>query len=58
MNKQTSKVWSFASDSNPNIEFNNGTQHWEVKELPGRVRFIAKSRSACQERERQNLQAD
>ena len=30
-----------------NIEFNNTTQHWEVKDRRGKIRFIAKSRSAC-----------
>ena len=29
-----------------NIEFNNGTQHWEVKDRKGKVRFIARCRSA------------
>jgi hypothetical protein len=38
-----------------NIEFNNSTQHWEVKDRKGRIRFIAKSRSACLEWEQQNL---
>jgi hypothetical protein len=38
-----------------NIEFNNSTQHWEVKDLKGRVRFIARSRAACLEWEQQNL---
>ena len=38
------------------IEFNNSTQHWEVKDQKGRVRIIAKSRSACLEWEQQNLQ--
>jgi len=41
-----------------NIEFNNTTQQWEVKDLKGRVRFIARSRNACLECEQQNLQAD
>jgi len=41
-----------------NIEFNNSTQHWEVKDRKGRTRFIAKSRSACVEWEQQNLQPD
>jgi hypothetical protein len=39
-----------------NIEFNNLTQQWEVKDRRGKVRFIAKSRSACLEWENQNLQ--
>ena len=39
-----------------NIEFNNTTQHWEVKDRKGRVRFIATSRAACLEWEQQNLQ--
>ena len=41
-----------------NIEFNNTTQHWEVKDLKGRVRYFARSRSACLEWEQQNLQPD
>jgi hypothetical protein len=41
-----------------NIEFNKATQQWEVKDQKGRVRFIARSRSACLEWEHQNLQSD
>jgi hypothetical protein len=41
-----------------NLEFNNSTQHWEVKDRRGKTRFIAKSRSACLEWEHQNLQPD
>jgi hypothetical protein len=41
-----------------NIEFNNTTQHWEVKDLKGKVRFVAKSRAACLEWEQQNLQPE
>jgi hypothetical protein len=41
-----------------NIEFNNTTQHWEVKDRRGKVRFIARSRSACLEWEQQNLQVE
>ncbi len=41
-----------------NIEFNNATQHWEVKDQKGRVRFFAKSRSACLDREQRNLQPE
>ena len=40
------------------IEFNNADQKWEVIDRKGRVRFIAKSRSACLEWEQQNLQPD
>jgi hypothetical protein len=40
------------------IEFNNTTQHWEVKDLKGKVRFVAKSRAACLEWEQTNLQPD
>jgi hypothetical protein len=40
-----------------NIEFNNTTQHWEVKEPRGKVRFVSKSRTACLEWEQQNLQS-
>jgi hypothetical protein len=39
-----------------NIEFNNTTQHWEVKDRKGGVRFFSKYRSACLEWEHQNLQ--
>ena len=39
-----------------NIEFNNADQKWEVINRKGRVRFIAKSPSACLEWEQQNLQ--
>ncbi|HWI58766.1 MAG TPA: hypothetical protein VNZ22_16190 [Bacillota bacterium] len=38
-----------------NIEFNNATQQWEVKDQKGKVRFFARSRSACLEWEQQNL---
>ena len=41
-----------------NIEFNNADQKWEVIDRKGKVRFIAKSRSACLEWEQQNLQPD
>jgi hypothetical protein len=41
-----------------NLEFNNQTQHWEVKDRRGKTRFIAKSRSACLEWEHQNLQPE
>jgi hypothetical protein len=41
-----------------NIEFNNATQQWEVKDCKGKVRFFARSRSACLEWENQNLQPD
>jgi hypothetical protein len=41
-----------------NIEFNNTTQQWEVKDLKGRVLFFARSRSACLEWEQQNLQPE
>jgi hypothetical protein len=39
-----------------NIEFNNATQQWEVKDSKRQVRFFAKSRIACLEWEQQNLQ--
>jgi hypothetical protein len=38
------------------IEFNNADQNWEVFDRNGRVRFIARSRSACLEWEQTNLQ--
>jgi hypothetical protein len=41
-----------------NLEFNNTTQHWEVKDPRGKVRFIARSRSRCLEWEQQNPQPD
>ena len=40
------------------IEFNNASQQWEVIDRKGKVRFIAKSRSACLEWEQENLQPD
>lgn len=40
------------------IEFNNHTQHWEVRDRKGRIRFIARSRSACLEWEQQSLQPE
>jgi len=39
-----------------NIEFNNITQHWEVRDWKGKLRFIARSRSTCLEWEQQSLQ--
>jgi hypothetical protein len=39
-----------------NVEFINATQHWEVKDRKGKVRFIAKSRADCLEWGQQNLQ--
>ena len=41
-----------------NIEFNNTTQQWEVKDRRGHMRFFSKSRSACLEWEQRNLQPD
>ena len=41
-----------------NIEFNNLIQRWEVKDRKGRIRFIARLRSACLEWEQQNLQPE
>jgi hypothetical protein len=38
------------------IEFNNTDQKWEVQDRRGKVRFFAKSRSACLEWEQTNLQ--
>jgi hypothetical protein len=58
MNKQVSRVWNFASNSDANIEFNHTTQHWEVKDLSGHVRFFAKSRSVCLEWEQRSLQPE
>jgi hypothetical protein len=40
------------------IEFNNPTQYWEVKDRRGKIRFFAKSRSACLEWEQTNLQPE
>ena len=39
-----------------NIEFNNTTQQWEVSDRKGKVRFFARSRSACFEWEQRYLQ--
>ena len=41
-----------------NIEFNNATQHWEVKDHKGKVRFFCRSRADCLEWEQQNLQPE
>jgi hypothetical protein len=41
-----------------NIEFNNSTQQWEVKDRRGHMRFFSKSRSACLEWEQTNLQPE
>ena len=38
------------------IEFNNATQHWEVKDQKRKLRFFSESRSACLDWEQQNLQ--
>jgi hypothetical protein len=38
------------------IEFDNGNQHWQVIDRRGKVRFFAKSRSACLKWERDKLQ--
>ncbi len=38
------------------IEFNNGAQHWEVRDRKGGVRFCAATRCSCLEWERHNLQ--
>jgi len=40
------------------IEFNNSTQHWEVKDRKGRIRFIARSRNQCLEWEQLNLEPE
>ncbi len=40
------------------IEFNNLTQHWQVKDRKGKVRFISGSRSACLEWEQTNLEPE
>ena len=40
------------------IEINNDTQHWQVKDRKGKVRLIARSRSACPEWELENLQPE
>ena len=37
------------------IEFNNQTQHWEVKNLSGHVLFFARSRQSCIDWEHNNL---
>ncbi len=36
-----------------NIEFNNATQHWEVKDRKGKVRYFARYRTTCLEWEHQ-----
>jgi hypothetical protein len=41
-----------------NIDFNNTDQKWEVIDRKGRVRFVAKSRSACLEWDQKNLQPE
>ena len=37
------------------IEFNNVTQHWEVKDLSGITLYFNRSRTACLTWEHQNL---
>ncbi len=37
------------------IEFNNQTQHWEVKNLQGRLLYFSRSRQDCLDWERGNL---
>jgi hypothetical protein len=39
-----------------NIEFNNHSQQWEVKDLNGKVLFTSLSRTACLDWENLNLQ--
>ena len=39
-----------------NIEFNNTTQHWEVRDRKRKVRFFSKSRASCLDWEQQNWQ--
>ena len=58
MTKQINRVWTFPSDSDPNIEFNNQTQQWEVSDRKGKVRFFARSSSVCLEWEQINLQLE
>jgi hypothetical protein len=41
-----------------NVEFNNTNQKWEVIDRRGKLRFFARSRSACLEWEQQNLQPE
>jgi hypothetical protein len=40
------------------IEFNHATQHWEVMDRRGKLRFIARSRTACLEWEQENLRPE
>ena len=37
------------------IEFNNQTQHWEVKDRRGTVLFFSRSRQTCLKWEHENL---
>ena len=37
------------------IEFNNQTQHWEVKNPHGRMLFFSRSRKDCLQWEQENL---
>ena len=37
------------------IEFNNQTQHWEVKDNRGVILYFSRSRTACLAWEHQNL---
>jgi hypothetical protein len=41
-----------------NVEFNNTNQKWEVIDRRGKLRFFAKSRSACLEWEQRNMQPE
>jgi len=38
-----------------NIEFNNGTQLWEVKDVHGTSLYSSRSRTECLEWEQQNI---
>ncbi len=48
------KLWILQVHRLSTIEFNQESQHWEVRNQCGSVRFFSKSRDKCLEWERRN----